>query len=176
MYNNCTYNLLFVQYFSCIFSLIKLKEQEKLMIKQLEEKLHKNIPLTKFMDFKIINYDDKELITTAPLDININDKGTAFGGSLATITIISAWSICWLISKELKVSSDNIVVIKNEHSYKRPVTKNIVCKTFKPSIEEIQNLKEKLLNKRSASIKIKSHIIENEEICVDFVGFYVIKI
>ena len=94
MYNNCTYNLLFVQYFSCIFSLIKLKEQEKLMIKQLEEKLHKNIPLTKFMDLKIINYDDKELITTAPLDININDKGTAFGGSLATITIISVRTEC----------------------------------------------------------------------------------
>lgn len=146
------------------------------MIKQLEEKLHKEIPLTKLMDLKIINYNDKELVTTAPLNININDKGTAFGGSLATITIISAWSICWLISKELKVSSENIVVIKNEHSYKRPVTKDIVCKTFKPDIQEIKNLKEKLLSKGTASIKIKSQIIENGEICVDFIGFYVIKI
>ncbi len=146
------------------------------MIKQLEEKLHKEIPLTKLMDLKIINYNDKELVTTAPLNININDKGTAFGGSLATITIISAWSICWLISKELKVSSENIVVIKNEHSYKRPVTKDIVCKTFKPDIQEIKNLKEKLLSKGTASIKIKSQIIENGQICVDFIGFYVIKI
>lgn len=146
------------------------------MIKELEKKLYEQIPLTKFMNLKIINYNNIDLTTTAPLNININDKGTAFGGSLATITIISAWSLCWLIQKELEFNSNNIVVIKNEHSYKKPVTKDIVCKTFKPTEEEIKNLKQKLLSKKSASIKIKSQIIEDGEICVEFVGFYVIKL
>ncbi len=146
------------------------------MIIELEKKLHNEIPLTKFMDLKIQNYDENQLITTAPLGPNINDKGTAFGGSLATTTIISAWSICWLISKELGFNSNNIVVIKNEHSYKKPVTKDIVCFTKKPSKEEIERLKEKLLSKKSASIKIESQIIENDEVCVDFTGYYVIKI
>jgi len=109
------------------------------MYKELEKKLHTQIPLTKLMDLKVENYDDEKLITTAPLDININDKGTAFGGSLATMTIISAWSICWLITKELGFDSNNIVVIKNEHSYKKPVTKNIVCHTLKPSPESLIN-------------------------------------
>lgn len=146
------------------------------MIKELENKLHTQIPLTKLMELKIINYDEELLKTTAPLSININDKGTAFGGSLATITIISSWSLCWLISQELGFQSDNIVIIKNEHSYKKPVTKDIICVTKKPSIQEIEILKNKLLSKKSASIKIESQIIENGEICVDFTGYYVIKL
>ena len=146
------------------------------MIKELENKLHTQIPLTKLMELKIINYDEELLKTTAPLSININDKGTAFGGSLATITIISSWSLCWLISQELGFQSDNIVIIKNEHSYKKPVTKDIICVTKKPSIQEIEILKNKLLSKKSASIKIESQIIENGEICVDFIGYYVIKL
>ena len=59
---------------------------------------------------------------------------------------------------------------------KNPVTKNITCHTFKPSKEEIEILKQKLENKKSASIKIKSQIIENDEVCVDFLGYYVIKL
>ncbi|MCT7552816.1 thioesterase domain-containing protein [Aliarcobacter butzleri] len=146
------------------------------MIKILENKLHNEIPLTKFMDLKIAKYDEKELITIAPLNTNINDKGTAFGGSLATLTIISGWSICWLISKELEINSENIVVIKNEHSYRKPVTKELICHTKRPTKDEIENLKNKLLLKKSASIKISSQIIEDGEICVDFTGYYVIKI
>ncbi|MCT7588081.1 thioesterase domain-containing protein [Aliarcobacter butzleri] len=146
------------------------------MIKILENKLHNEIPLTKFMDLKITKYDEKELITIAPLNKNINDKGTAFGGSLATLTIISGWSICWLISKELEINSENIVVIKNEHSYRKPVTKELICHTKKPTKDEIEKLKNKLLLKKSASIKISSQIIEDDEVCVDFTGYYVIKI
>ncbi|MCT7581323.1 thioesterase domain-containing protein [Aliarcobacter butzleri] len=146
------------------------------MIKILENKLHNEIPLTKFMDLKITKYDEKELITIAPLNKNINDKGTAFGGSLATLTIISGWSICWLISKELEINSENIVVIKNEHSYRKPITKELICHTKRPTKDEIENLKNKLLLKKSASIKISSQIIEDGEVCVDFTGYYVIKI
>ncbi|WP_301343702.1 thioesterase domain-containing protein [Aliarcobacter butzleri] len=151
-------------------------KKEKTMIKILENKLHNEIPLTKFMDLKITKYDEKELMTIAPLNKNINDKGTAFGGSLATLTIISGWSICWLISKELEINSENIVVIKNEHSYRKPVTKELICHTKRPTKDEIENLKNKLLLKKSASIKISSQIIEDGEICVDFTGYYVIKI
>jgi len=146
------------------------------LIEQLEKKLHKEIPLTKLMKLKINTHNEKELITSAPLNININDKGTAFGGSLSTMTIISSWSLCWLISKELGIDSKNIVVIKNENSYLKPVRKDIICHTQKPSKEEISILKEKIDKKGSASIKINSKIIEDNEICVKFEGIYVIKL
>ena len=146
------------------------------MINKLQEKLHKEIPITKLMQLHINEYTQTELITSAPLDININDKGTAFGGSLSTITIISSWSLCWLIAKELNIHSNNIVIMNNETSYLKPVTKDIQCYTTKPTEEEILILKGKLERKGSASIKIKSRIIENNQTCVSFNGLYVIKI
>ena len=146
------------------------------MIKELQNKLYNDIPLTKIMEIKIQNYTNQELITTASLGININDKGTAFGGSLSTITIISGWSLSWLISKELGFDSNNIVIIKNETSFRKPVTKDIICYTKKPSFEEIKLLKQKLETKKSASIKIESKIIEDGQTCVDFLGYYVIKL
>jgi len=146
------------------------------LIQKLQSKLHNEIPLTKLMDLKIEEYNKHKLITQAPLDININDKGTAFGGSLSTITIISSWSLCWLISQELGFDSQNIVVIKNENRYLKPVTKDITCYTTKPTNEKIEILKQKLEKKGSASIKIKSQIIEDGEVCVEFDGVYVIKL
>ena len=146
------------------------------MITILQNKLHTEIPLTKLMQLRIKKYNENVLITTAPLNININDKGTAFGGSLSTITIISSWSLCWLIVKELEFDSKNIVVIQNENSYLQPVTKDIICHTLKPSEKEIQILKEKLQKKGSASLKIKSQIIEEGKVCVEFEGIYVIKL
>ena len=142
----------------------------------LQEKLHTQIPLTALMNFEIEDYNNEELITKAPLNINVNDKGTAFGGSLSTITIISAWSMCWLVSKQLGYDSKNIVIIKNSTSYRKPVTKDIFCYTKKPTVDEIETIYKKLKEKGSASVKISSKIIENDEVCVNFEGIYVIKL
>lgn len=144
--------------------------------KQLQTKLHSQIPLTKHMQISINDYTSSNLITTAPLNLNINDKGTAFAGSLCTITTISAWSMCWLISQELGFSNTSIVILKNETKYLTPVTKDILCKTIKPCQKEIAVLKEKLLAKKSGSILIKSSIIQDNISCVEFDGIYVIKI
>lgn len=128
------------------------------------------------MSLSINSFDNKKLVTTAPLDININDKGTAFGGSLSTITTISAWSIAFLLSKRFAINKANIVIINNETNFLKPVTKDIYCETFIPNDDEINILKMKLETKKSGSINIISHIIENNNICVDFKGTYVIKI
>lgn len=146
------------------------------MLLNLEEKLHSQIPMTKLMKLQVKSLDNKKLITTAPLDININDKGTAFGGSLNTMTIISAWSVCLLFTEQLGYDNSMIAIIKNDTSFEAPVTKNIICHTFLPTNEEIVIFEKKLKQKQSASLKIRSQIIENEKVCVDFNGVYVIKV
>lgn len=141
----------------------------------LEEKLHSQIPMTRLMKLTIKSLDNTKMVTKAPLDININDKGTAFGGSLSSMTIISSWSLCYLLAKEIGIEEPNIVIFKNETKFLRPVTKDILCHTFKPTAEELEALKTKIKEKGSGSIKIYSQIIENEKVCVDFEGTYVIK-
>lgn len=144
--------------------------------KELEHKLHTQIPLTQLMQLKIEEINDKELITTSPLDININDKGTAFGGSLSTQTIISAWSVCFLLSQKLNLDQSSIVIIKNTIEFLRPVKKAITCHSYLPTQTQIEQLKIKINNKKSGSLTIVSHIIEDNDVCVKFEGTFVIKL
>lgn len=145
-------------------------------LKTLEEKLYKEIPLTKFMQLNITSIEDNILITKAPLLPNINDKGTAFAGSLSTLVTISAWSACYLQVKALGYEKSMIAIIKSDISYKAPITKHMLCKTVMPIAKEIEILKRKLQEKKSASITLTSQIIEDGKICVEFKGIYVIKI
>lgn len=147
------------------------------MIDKLQQKLHNEIPLTKIMGLELKSFDESKLVTTMPLNININDKGTAFGGSLSTMTIISSWSLCYLLIEELGYNTNSIVIINNTTSFRKPVIKNsIICNTLMPSKEELEILKEKLKTKKSSSLKIKSYIIEEDEKCVEFEGYFVIKV
>lgn len=146
-----------------------------MMIKDIENKIHTQIPMTKLMQLELKSIDNSSLITTAPLDINVNDKGTAFGGSLSSITIMSSWCLAYYLSKKFNIENPNIVIFKNETKFIRPVTRDIICTTFIPNEEELNNLKSKLETKNSGSIKIHAQIIEDEKVCVDFQGVYVIK-
>ncbi len=144
-------------------------------IKKLECKIHDEIPMTRLMNLELKEINENFLTTTAPLDININDKGSAFGGSLASITIISSWCLARLIANDLGYEDFDILIIKNESSFSKQVLKQIVCECTIPTQKEINILKEKLTTKGSASLKISAKIIEDGNICMNFDGIYVIK-
>lgn len=146
------------------------------MLKELEDKLHLEIPLTKYMQLKIDKMDETSFYTSAPLLPNINDKGTGFAGSLGTLVTISAWGLCFLKAKELGFDNCMIAIIKSDISYRAPVTKDMICQTLIPSEEQLHLLGNKLKEKKSGSIKIESKIIQDDKICVEFKGVYVIKI
>ncbi|MEO7065047.1 MAG: YiiD C-terminal domain-containing protein [Dokdonella sp.] len=51
------------------------------------------IPLARAMGLSISSYDGASLTMAAPLAPNINDKGCAFGGSLASVMTLAGWSL-----------------------------------------------------------------------------------
>lgn len=146
------------------------------MLKELENKLHNDIPMTKYMQIKVEKIEAGNLITTIPLKPNINDKGTGFAGSLSTLVTISAWSSCYLEVLKLGYEKSMIAIIKSDTSYKAPITKDMKCITQMPTNKQIEILEKKLKEKGSASLRIKSQIIEDENVCVDFEGVYVVKV
>ncbi|WP_164968120.1 YiiD C-terminal domain-containing protein [Arcobacter sp. CECT 8986] len=145
-------------------------------LKELEEKLYKEIPLTEFMQIKLDKIDEKSLISSASFEKNKNDKNTGFAGSLSTLVTISAWCACYLNTIKLGYKDSMIAIIKSDTSYKAPVTKDFYCETTLPSQEQIDLFKKKLQNKKSSSLRIKSQIIEDGKVCVNFEGVYIIKV
>jgi thioesterase domain-containing protein len=59
----------------------------------LERFILDSIPLARAMSIRIPGCDGERLVMTAPLQPNINDKGCAFGGSLASLMTLACWAL-----------------------------------------------------------------------------------
>lgn len=138
---------------------------------ELQDKLHGEILPTKTLDFRVYAIDAEVLSLSAPLDLNINDKGTAFGGSIASLCTITGWSMCWLIARQLDLECD-MVVYESNMSYSRPITKDFIAEVSFPNEDQIQIIKAKMSEKNKAALELEVVINENEKECVKYTGKY----
>jgi thioesterase domain-containing protein len=86
--------------------------------------LYKDIPLTADMAMEIIDFTGDELHVFAPLDKNINDKGSVFGGSSSALMIISAWSLIKLACDVKDIEAD-IVIHKNQTHWNKALYQDL---------------------------------------------------
>jgi thioesterase domain-containing protein len=62
----------------------------------LERELLEGIPLARAMALRVEAWDGTMLGLAAPLAPNVNDKGCAFGGSLASLMTLAGWGLLHL--------------------------------------------------------------------------------
>lgn len=62
------------------------------ILRQLQAKLS-SMPPVRAMEFAVDGFVEDRLSLHAPLAANVNDKGCAFGGSLAGLLTLSAWGL-----------------------------------------------------------------------------------
>lgn len=74
----------------------------------------------------------------APLEKNLNDKGTGFAGSLSSILTLAGWA---LITRELKEAgfSADVMVVQSETEFSAPVTTDFTatCETAEAEIARV---------------------------------------
>jgi len=58
-----------------------------------EQQLLADIPLARAMQLRVAAWNERGLALAAPLAPNINDKGCAFGGSLASLMTLAGWGV-----------------------------------------------------------------------------------
>jgi len=64
------------------------------------------IPLARAMAISVGAYDAESLTLHAPLGPNINDKGCAFGGSLASVMTLAGWGLVKLAADTRGIDCD----------------------------------------------------------------------
>lgn len=89
-------------------------------VSDLERLLLAQIPLARAMELRIRDYDGDHLAIAAPLAPNINDKGCAFGGSLASLMTLAAWGLVNLKLAEAGEQAE-VFVADSAISYLNPV-------------------------------------------------------
>lgn len=86
----------------------------------LETHILRHIPLARAMQLKVPRYTGDELEMTAPLQPNINDKGCAFGGSMASLLTLAGWGLIELGLRAQGLDCD-IYVGDSQLRYREPV-------------------------------------------------------
>lgn len=144
------------------------------IVEELQAFLSTHLPLARAAGVSIDGYDGETLVASAPLENNINDKLTAFGGSLYNLCVIAAWSITHLKAKELGLTGD-IVVAKGEINYLRPLREKLVAKAFSPDKESLDKACRYYEARGKAVFVVNAEIRDSSnEVCVNFTAKYAV--
>ncbi len=92
---------------------------------ELEQHLLDTIPLARAMQLRLTGYEHDRLSLQAPLAANRNDKGCAFGGSLASLMTLAGWG-CAVLGLGERGDGAEVYVQDSEVRYLAPVWQSLV--------------------------------------------------
>jgi thioesterase domain-containing protein len=90
------------------------------LAEQLQGYILEHIPLARTMELRVARSDGAELELVAPLAPNINDKGCAFGGSMASLMTLAGWGLVELALRARGIDCD-IYVGDSSVRYREPL-------------------------------------------------------
>jgi thioesterase domain-containing protein len=140
-------------------------------LRETEVFLHEKIPLTQAMGVRVEEYDARQLILTAPLSLNHNHLGTAFGGALSAVATLAGYALLWL---ELDDPTIHVVIRKSSMDYRRPVRGDIRAVCRRPFASVLAAVKFDLANTGKARMRLQVEIEEEGRTAVGFEGTFVV--
>lgn len=163
----------------------ELSDKDFLALKtSLQTFVETHLPLGRAMGIDVHHYDAQSLSLLAPLPLNNNDKGTAFGGSLYCVAVMTCWSSLYLrcleerlLDPSIPAGTPNIVVSKAEIEYLAPVKSDNIIASCSTADEDLwQSFFARFKSHGSAKIQLSStvHTEENGggKVAVTFSGTY----
>lgn len=140
---------------------------------KLSEFVATHLPTAVHMEIAVDAYDSKSLRLKAPLGPSINDKKTAFGGSIYVVAVMSCWGMVYLRCIERGIEPD-IVVAKADIEYLKPVNSDIVAQSVVADEADWTRFFEDFASRGKAKIALSSEVIVDGECAARFNGLYAI--
>jgi thioesterase domain-containing protein len=135
-----------------------------------EEYLHRQIPITKAMQVKVESCDRSGLVLTAPLAVNHNHLGTAFGGSLNALAVLAGYAMLWL---ELDDASAHVVIRESSIRFRKAVRGELRAVCSRPASAELEAFRVAFRTSGKARMLLRVGLEENGTTAVEFEGMYV---
>lgn len=136
---------------------------------RLARMLREQIVPAKAMGIEVARYNGEELVLRAPLRLNINDKGTAFAGSLYSIAVLAGWGLAFLKLAEADLSGE-IMVYKSSMFYQSPVREDLVASCRAPGAAEVGAFLGAFRAEGKGKIELCTEIRAGDEVAVSFTG------
>jgi len=135
--------------------------------------IQQEIPIIAHLGIDISSFDGEKITITAPLELNKNLHGTAFGGSQAAIGILTGWALIYLKLKQLGITND-LVIQKSAYDFKKPVSADFTATCSFPSEDELALFLKTLKEKGKARITLIAEIESELGLCGLHEGLYVV--
>lgn len=135
--------------------------------------IERAIPSVKNLGALVIQCEPGLVRIQAPLDVNRNHVGTAFGGSLNSLLTLSSWA--WLFNK-LKVEGyvAEVVIQKASTQYILPVSSpEIITQCKGPSEERWRRFYKVFQRRGLGRIELRAGIEQNGQLAAQFTGQFV---
>ena len=144
-------------------------------LKRFEAECRREIPLLTAMDLSFVRFEDLALTMEAPLAPNINNKGTAFGGSIASICLFGGWAVSTLAFMDNDIHNTEIVVFKNEMTFERPARGHLTVRAYmKPDDFAACLARLKAGDPDRIRLDIHVDLFHDDERCATMQGLYVV--
>ncbi|SFG07667.1 YiiD C-terminal domain-containing protein [Neptunomonas qingdaonensis] len=134
--------------------------------------LKTQIPLLNHMGLGDLEFDGSKLRLPAALAPNINDKGTGFGGSLATLATISGWCLTTLLLRDRFLDCD-VMIRDCEMRYLAPVNGDFHAEVSLPDTDQVDGFLARLKEKGRARLALDVSVIQDGRKALTMQGNYV---
>ena len=137
----------------------------------LEHVLTHDIPLGGAMEVRVVRLDEAGVELALPLDANVNDKGTAFGGALASAMILAGWSLPRLLMRRAELKAE-LVIGRCEIRFTRPVDGAFTALCPWPAADDCERFVRRLAHSGRASLVLAPEIRADGELAATLSAKY----
>lgn len=131
--------------------------------------LHAEIPLSAYMQVRVAELGEGQILLAAPFEPNRNIHGTGFAGSLYTLCVLAGWSLlsAWLARRGLAAS---VVAHKAQIEYLAPVAGELAARCALPEAEALAQFEARFAARGKARLPLRVAIGEGVSFSADFVA------
>ncbi len=126
--------------------------------------------MARLMGIGVAEASGQRVVLTAPLEVNHNHLGTAFGGSLAAVATLAGYAALWTALGDRSV---HVVVRRSKLDYRRPVRGQIRAVCELPEGGPDEGFRAALAARGKARLTLEVAIVEDGGSCVVFTGDFV---
>jgi thioesterase domain-containing protein len=138
---------------------------------ELRAYLHGHIPLSAAMGVEPLAVSDDEVRLAAPLAPNVNHRGTAFGGSIATLAVLAGWS--WLRARlDGREPLPRLVIQQQTVDFVAAATGDLVAVCPAPPPDAWERFLRTLERRRRGRLDLAVEVRSGNAIVARFVGVY----
>jgi len=127
--------------------------------------------LARHMGIIVESADDDAVVLRAPLALNANYKGTAFGGSLYSVAVLTGWAWVTRFLAAQGLAADAVIQESNVH-YLSPVQGELRASTVAPSAMQMERFRKMLQRAGRGRIRLRVEIKCDHTLATLFEGVF----